>query len=184
MLQLTLSLILLIIIALLVFSPIKVRFTTVGLGVKFPSKRKEDAGYDIYPYFSQQYIKIDPHQTVMIPTGLKSSLPKSYYIQLAERGSIGSKGAALRCGVIDSGYRGEWFVPITNTTNRLMFIAKDPEYIKFHFGDDCIVFPYAKAICQAIIMPSYNTKWRRVSSVAFEKYESERGVGKLGSSGK
>ena len=44
MLQLILSVILLIIIALLAFSPVKIKFTTVGRGVKFPSKRKEDAG--------------------------------------------------------------------------------------------------------------------------------------------
>lgn len=166
-------------------SPIEIKFNTTGRDVKIPCKRKEDAGYDIYPYFKQDYIMIKPHETQMIPTGLKSVIPKGFYVQLKERGSTGTKTAIQQCGVIDSGYRGEWFVPITNGSNRYMFIAKDKDFIEKTFGKNNIIFSYDKAICQATLETLINTKVRRINSITFEKYKNtKRGVGMLGSSGK
>jgi dUTP pyrophosphatase len=74
----------------------------------------------------------------------------NYAIVLKERGSTGTKGIAQRCGVIDSGYRGEWFVPITNTTNNTICITKDEKLMSVRNG---INYPYSKAICQAVILP-------------------------------
>ena len=169
----------------MIMTPETIKFYAINRDVVIPSKRKEDAGYDIYPYFKQDYIHIKPHESIMIPTGLKSVIPKGLYIQLKERGSTGSKGVAQRCGVIDSGYRGEWFIPITNTTNRDMFIAKDPDEIYKQFGEYNIVLPYNKAICQAVVERTYNIAIKQISSVTFNKYcKTQRGSGKLGSSGK
>ena len=46
---------------------------------------------------------------------------------LKERGSTGTKGIAQRCGVLDSGFRNEWFVPITNTSSKTLIISKITE---------------------------------------------------------
>lgn len=59
-----------------------------------------------------------PNQTFLFPTGIASSCSESYYFQIQERGSTGSKGIKYGAGVIDSSYRGEWFIPITNANSR------------------------------------------------------------------
>lgn len=155
-----------------------------------PSKRVEDAGYDIYPCFEEDYIIINPHTTRMIPTGIASACDEDYYIQLVERGSTGTKGIAQRCGVIDSGYRNEWFVPITNTNSYPIIISKLSEQKTFEiiFGDimpsGTICYPYSKAICQAVVLPVPKMEVKEVSIEELQSIKSKRGLGALGSSGK
>ena len=85
--------------------------------VKIPTKREEDAGWDVYANFEEDMWVIQPHTTVMIPTNLRSAFSPKWVAILKERGSTGTKGIAQRCGVIDSGFRNAWMIPITNTTN-------------------------------------------------------------------
>ena len=40
---------------------------------KIPNKRDEDAGFDLYPCFDEDYIIILPHKTKLIPTGLATA---------------------------------------------------------------------------------------------------------------
>ena len=87
-----------------------VKFAKVRPDAIIPSKRVEDMGFDIYANFDEDYIMIRSHETKLIPTGIASSCEPKYGFLLRERGSTGSKGIALRCGVIDSGYRNEWFI--------------------------------------------------------------------------
>lgn len=158
--------------------------------VIIPSKKEEDAGYDLYSYFEEDYIVIKPHETKLIPTGIHSAFSSDYYIQLQERGSTGSKGIAQRAGVIDSGYRGEWLIPITNTTDKVLFISKlsEKETIKSYFGEvatnESIVYPYTKAICQAVLIPVPKVVVKEIPLEELKAIPSERGEGKLGSSNK
>ena len=103
---------------------VNVKFAKVRPDAKIPNKRIEDMGFDIYACFDEDYIEIGPHETKLIPTGIASSCDPKYGFLLRERGSTGSKGIALRCGVIDSGYRNEWFIGITNTNNKYLYISK------------------------------------------------------------
>ena len=93
---------------------VKLWFAKVRPDGIIPSKRDEDAGYDIFLAFDGEYIRLEPHETKLLPTGIASAFEPGYYFQIQERGSTGSRGIGKRCGVIDSGYRGEWFVPMTN----------------------------------------------------------------------
>ena len=111
-----------------------VKFAKVRPTAKIPTKRDEDAGYDIYADFEEPFILIKPHETVMIPTGIASACDTDYCFILKERGSTGTKGIAQRCGIIDSGYRDEWFVPITNTTDDYIMIAKSDDVNTDVFG--------------------------------------------------
>lgn len=162
-------------------------FAKIKPDAKIPSKIDENAGYDIYPCFDERYIYIKPHETKLIPTGIASALSSKYYIQIEERGSNGSKGIKKSAGVIDSGYRGEWFVAITNTNDIPVIIAKEGVTASEIFGDVCmkhIIYPYEKAIAQAIVheVPKMN-----VYEISYDKLltiKSERGTGKLGSSNK
>lgn len=159
----------------------EVYFAKVKEGGQIPSKSREDMGYDIYACFDQEELTIQPGEIVLIPTGIASACSCKYGFLLQERGSTGTKGMAQRCGVIDSGYRGEWFVPINNTSNKTIIIKKN---LQTPMNPDVTVYPYTKAICQAIVVgvPSMN-----VSEVSYGDLliiSSDRGMGKLGSSNK
>jgi len=165
---------------------VKVYFSKIKEEGIIPSKNVEDAGYDIYGIIKEDVV-IRSGEIKMIPTGIASAISDDYYFQLQERGSTGTKGLSQRCGVIDSGYRNEWFVPINNTTNKDIVILKnysdrkdsvENSYINY------IIYPDTKAICQAIILPIPKTEVEEIAYEELLKMESIRGLGNLGNSGK
>lgn len=158
-----------------------INFAKVRPTAKIPTKSIENAGYDIYANFDEDNIIVLPHQTKMIPTGIASACSTDYCFILKERGSTGTKGIAQRCGVIDSGYRGEWFVPITNTTDSVMVIAKEGHTFN---PSIYIIYPYEKAISQALVIPVPVLEVNEISYEELQQIQSERGNGALGSSGK
>lgn len=168
-------------------------FAKVNNNAIIPTKREEDGAFDIYACFEEDFIVIMPHETKMIPTGLASAFLQDYVAILKERGSTGSKGIGQRCGVIDSGYRGEWFVPVTNHNNIPFVIAK-PNYSELElnhvltgFADikkEHILYLYEKAITQCIMVEVPKLKIKEISHDEIMKFNSERGVGCLGSSSK
>jgi dUTP pyrophosphatase len=162
-----------------------IKFAKKNKSVKIPSKLDANAGYDIYANFDEPFVKLRAHKTTLVPTGLFSSFDKGYYVQMFNRGSNGSKGLLQACGVIDSSYRGEWFVAITNTNDVDWYIAKE-EYVK-SLSDNIIkntIYPYEKAICQFVILPVPKVEISEISLEEIKKDISDRGDGKLGSSGK
>ncbi len=165
-----------------------VEFAKVRPTAKIPTKRVEDAGYDIYANFEEPFILINPHETKMIPTGIASACDTDYCFVLKERGSTGTKGMAQRCGIIDSGYRSEWFVPITNTTDNYIMIAKSDNTSTDVFGSipmkKIIRYPYEKAICQALVIPVPTVDVEEYTYEELLAIPSNRGTGALGSSGK
>lgn len=165
-----------------------VKFAKVRPTAKIPTKRVEDAGYDIYADFEEAYMLIPPHKTVMIPTGIASACDTDYCFILKERGSTGTKGMAQRCGIIDSGYRSEWFVPITNTTDNYIMIAKSDNTSTDVFGSipmkKIIRYPYEKAICQVLVVPVPTVDVEEYTYEELLAIPSSRGTGALGSSGK
>lgn len=160
-----------------------VKFAKIKPNAIIPTKRPEDAGYDVYPCFDEKYIIIKPHTTVIIPTGIASACDTDYCFVLHERSSTGTKGIAQRCGIIDSGYRGEWGVPITNTNDVSIIICKK-EFATTFSGLDSILYPYEKAICQALVLPVPEVEIEEYTYDELKAIPSERGTGRLGSSGK
>lgn len=174
-----------------------VYFAKIKPNAIIPTKRNEDAGYDIYANFKEEYISIYPFETIMIPTSIASAFSDDYVMILKERGSTGIKGIAQRCGVIDSGFRNEWKVPITNTTDHVIIIAKIPKNSfeqlkqtenfeqKFRlYGHDPVVYPYTKAIAQAILLPVPKVNINEITYEKLQTLTSERNMGMLGSSNK
>ena len=108
---------------------LEIIFAKVKENAIIPSKEDENAGFDIYACWDGVEKKdkiIKPHTTKLIPTGIACALPINYYFQVEERGSTGSKGIKKSAGVVDSGYRGEIFVAISNVNDRyLIFVDKD-----------------------------------------------------------
>lgn len=165
---------------------IKIYFARLRQGAVIPSKRPEDAGYDVYACFEEDFMRAAPHQTIIVPTGIASACPPEYFFRIAERGSTGTKGIGQRCGVIDSGYRGEWFIAMTNhSTSPLYFIKPEKlEQLEKSLEPDAIIYPTSKAICQALVLPVPQTEVTELSIDELNKIESARQAGKLGSSGK
>ena len=159
-------------------------FAKVNPNAIIPSKRDEDGGYDVYACFDEDYMVIQPHETKLIPSGIATAFSPKWVAIIKERGSNGSKGIAQRCGVIDSGYRNEWFIPLTNTTNKTVTISKLPKEQLPLMLQEGIVYPYTKGIAQFIMVevPKLNT--HEVDFETLKTFESERGLGALGSSGK
>ncbi len=149
---------------------------------RMPSKRHEDSAYDIYAAFPGDVFEIPPHQTKLVPTGIASAVEPGWGFQIEERGSTGSIGMKKSAGVIDSGYRGEWFIAITNTNKIPIIITKHID--KVNITDTAIAYPYSKAICQAKLEKIYDADIQEIDYSELQKISSERGMGKLGESGK
>lgn len=165
-------------------------FAKVKEDARIPSKRTEDAGYDIYACFSGSRFVIGPHKTELVPTGIASAITPDYYLQVEERGSTGSKGIKKSAGVIDSGYRGEIMIAITNTNDVPVVITKtydsngkpidESDWTYVH----PLLYPYDKAIAQLIVHPVPQMDVKEISYDNLKTIPSERGDGLLGSSNK
>lgn len=142
-----------------------------------PTKRATDVGFDVY---ALEETVIPAHTVKMIATGLKVVLPDHVWLRAADRGSTGSKGLHVHCGIIDEQYTGEIFIALSNTNDYDIRITDCVD--KWEVG----LYPITKGIAQLI--PEYRLDV--ISVIATDKeYEaavakSERGDGKLGSSGK
>lgn len=153
--------------------------------VKIPSKRDGDAGYDIYAHFDDEYMVIEPHTCQLIPTDLYTAFNQNYVMILKERGSTGTKNMGQRSGVIDSNYRGAIFVPLSNHNDKPILITKETSEATLDaLSNDYIIYPYSKAICQALMMYVPAMDVFKVSMDYYETLTTERGDGALGSSGK
>ena len=167
-----------------------IKFTKVREGAIIPSKEVENAGMDIYACFDEDYIIIPSHETKLISTGVCSAFDSDYVLVLKERSSTGTKGMGQRAGIIDSGYRGEWFIPITNHNNKPIVISKKGFDVEEEFsdngayGENYIIYPYEKAICQALLLPVPTTVVEEYTYEELQAIPSKRGKGALGSSGK
>jgi dUTP pyrophosphatase len=162
-------------------------FSKVKPKAIIPNKTDENAGYDIYACFDEEYLEIKPHTTELIPSGIASAFSDDYYIQIQERGSTGALGIKYSAGVIDSSYRGEWFIAITNTNSKSVIITSLDKFEvaeRFPNLDDFILYPKNKAIAQAIVHRVPKMDVKEISYEELREFKSIRGDGKLGSSGK
>lgn len=150
-----------------------------------PFKRYEDAGYDVYACFDDDYLILEPNETKMISTGICSTFDPDYVVVLKERGSTGAKGMGIRAGIIDSNFRGEWKVMITNHNYKPLAIVKSGCPLPARWmTEDFVLYQYEKAICQALVLPVPEVKIKPVSYEHIILNESNRGDKMLGSTNK
>lgn len=160
----------------------KVYFARENEDVIIPSKESENAGLDIYAYFPEDEFIFQPHQTRLVPTGLHSAVVEDYVLLGRERGSTGSIGMKLGACVIDSGYRGEIFIAITNENEIPLVISKAVK--KTEKSEDYILYPYIKGIAQLLVVPVPKLEVEEIPLEVLKAIPSKRGEGKLGSSNK
>lgn len=190
-------------------SPAELIFAKVRPEAIIPTKRDEDAGFDMYACVDEDAILIEPHQTMLIPTGIATCFSPKYMFKLCERGSTGTKGIAQRCGVIDSGYRNEVQAPVTNLNTKPLLIVKDDigdvirirnksgDVTELHIQENLddndtwqdmknnsIVYPMSKAITQGVLLEIPPTVTKEISYDELKAIPSDRGMGAWGSSAK
>ncbi len=158
-----------------------------------PTKRDEDAGYDIYSSFDGDFLVIPSLSTVAVPSGVAMATSSDYYIQVEERGSTGKIGLKKSAGVMDSGYRGEYLILLTNANKKDIVISKvDAEKLGKSFAvngkkyktKDVIIYPQKKAIAQLVVLPVPKMQTKEISYEELKEIPSLRGDGKYGSSKK
>ena len=125
--------------------------------------RPGDAGVDLV---AAEDVFLLPQQTAIVPTGIKVALPEGYELQIRPRSGL-SLNTGLRLanspGTIDSGYRDEIGVIVTNTGEKAYLIQK---------GD---------RIAQAVLQKVPKIQWVEVEDVS--KIGTNRGGG-FGSTGR
>ncbi len=109
-------------------------------------------------------VTLQPNETRMISIGIAAELPVGYAGLIFARSGLASKrglAPANKVGVVDSDYRGEWFVPIRNHSD----IAQTIEP--------------GERIAQLVITPYLTAKFIESEDLS----ETVRGLGGFGSTG-
>lgn len=134
-------------------------------GAKLPTFGSEEAaGADLYACLEESVV-IGPGETVMIPTGLAMELPKGTAGLVYARSGLACKqdlAPANKVGVVDSDYRGEFFIALHN------------------HGKQARTVSHGDRIAQLVITPVIRPAYRE----ADELTETNRGTGGFGSTGK
>lgn len=171
----------------------ELRFAKIRESARVPSKRDEDAGFDMYADFEEEFFVIGAGETRPVPTGIAVAFSSKFYAQIEERSSMAKIGIKKSGGVFDSGYRGEYLIMLYNTNKKPFIISKTPvEELSDDFvvngvnynKSDVIIYPYTKAICQMVMQEIPVFEVQEISYEELKNISSERGAGGFGSSKK
>ena len=164
-----------------VCKPLNLRIQRLTDTAKLPTKAHvEDACFDIYAdipdkeyivnefkqgsFLKNKGMIIQPHQTVLIPTGFATEIPHGFWGAIFARSGLASKQGlrpAQGVPVIDESYRGQWMIPLHND------------------GDDIQIIHHGDRICQFMLLPYFDTNLIEVDNLS----TTDRGEGGFGSSG-
>lgn len=93
--------------------------------VKIFNYKEEKGGSIGRSIFDNGTFYIEPMERALIPTGLKSDIPKGYHVKVHPRSSVALKRGLpiVNCtGIIDSDYVDEWFIPLINLNHHTVYI--------------------------------------------------------------
>lgn len=168
-----------------------IKFCKMNKYAVIPTKRDEDAAFDLYTTEHEKCdgasdnIDLLPGETIKFHTGLKAVIPDDVWVLLKERSSTGPCGLSLRSGVIDSGYRGEWIIMMTNCGNKPIRFTDQNSKPTYSQINDCWVLGTKKAIAQFVVIPKNSVSSEEIDEETFAAApETLRGNGGWGSSGK
>ena len=131
---------------------------------KLPTYGSESAaGADLYS-LSEHAVRIAPHDTAIIHTGLAAEIPQGYVGLIYARSGLATKkglAPANKVGVIDSDYRGEIRVALHN-----------------HSRYEQSIEPFER-VAQLVIMPDVYAQFEETDELS----DTVRGEGGFGSTG-
>ena len=110
--------------------PLAIKVNILADDIKLPKRATTgSAGFDIY---SGENITILPGQQAKVSTKLSMEIPTGYYGQLLIRSGFASKyRARVEAGTIDSDYRGEIFVLISNNGTEPIVLKRNDRFAQF-----------------------------------------------------
>lgn len=111
-------------------------------------------------------LRLDPMSRAIIPTGIYTSIPEGYEVQLRPRSGLAiKKGLSLvnTPGTIDCSYKNSWGIPVIN------------------LGQEAIWIEDGERICQAVLNKIEHIDWENVDSL--NKLTGEDRGGGFGHSG-
>ena len=108
---------------------IRVKFKKlIDYAIPFKYTREGDACMDMY---SVEDIAIEPNSTKIISTGIALEIPTGFEGIVRGRSGLASKGIHVHIGTIESSYRGDIGIIITNTTNKSFSINRGDRIAQF-----------------------------------------------------
>lgn len=122
------------------------------------------AGYDLYACIDAP-VAIAPGETATIGTGISCAIPEGWFGACFARSGLATKQGlrpANCVGVVDSDYRGEYFIALHNDSAETRTIEN------------------GERIAQLVFMPFAEAQFTEVSELS----ETDRGAGGFGSTGK
>lgn len=167
----------------------KIYFAKLKPNAIIPNKRDEDAGYDFYACFDEDYILFKPSEIKLIPTGIAWAASKEYYLQIEERSSTGKAGMKKNGGVFDSGYRGDITIELFNARIENLIISNlSEEELKAKYShilkEPYFYFSTKKAIAQGVVHKLPLLQSEEIPYEELLKISSQRGTARLGSTKK
>lgn len=146
---------------------LKIRITRISettIDIPLPSYATEgSAGMDLYAAVDDSTTVL-PGQTLLVPTGFSIELPQGFEAQIRPRSGLAIKsniGLMNAPGTIDSDYRGEVKVVLTN------------------FGKNDFIIRRGDRIAQMVIARYERIEWEEAPSLN----QTSRGSGGFGSTG-
>jgi len=139
----------------------KIYFQKIDPSAKLPSYAYEgDAGMDL---FSCHDVEIKPDTREIIATGLKVAVPNGHAGFVWDKSGISIKNhVTTLAGVIDSNYRGELHVALTNLGRKIYKVKK------------------GEKIAQLVIKPVLRAEIVEVEKIEENEVRGERGFGSSG----
>lgn len=133
-------------------------------GLPLPTYATEQsAGMDLYAAIGAP-LRLQPGQRELIPTGISIALPPDCEAQIRSRSGLAAKSGIIVLnspGTIDADYRGEIFVVLYNSSDRLFLVERGMK------------------IAQMVVAPVLHVNWQAIDKLNL----TERGSGGFGSTG-
>jgi dUTP pyrophosphatase len=137
--------------------PLAVQFQRIHPEAKLPSRaHPTDGAYDVYLV---EDVTVAPMSATRVRLGFAAAIPDGYFARLTGRSST---QFFVREGLIDSGYRGEWLVPVQN------------------LGTQPIALRAGERIGQMVLHKVIEVEWEEVTELP----PSDRGARGFGSTGR
>ena len=84
-----------------------------------------DVGYDLACWLDDDYLDIEPHESVDIKTGISIKLPSGTWAEIRPRSStIFKRKLLVGTGTIDSGYVGQLSVCVINVNKKVVRVYR------------------------------------------------------------
>lgn len=110
------------------------------------------------------YLQIPPHQSILIPSGIKVQIPKGYVLIAFNKSGICTKtGLMVGAEVIDEDYQGEIHIHLINSSNETVYLKP---------GDKATQF---------VLLPTYYLDLEEDNNI--HETQTQRGEGGFGSTG-